>query len=103
MPAGWLRTSSPPENPHPSPRGGGSPEGCGFIGRGHGGATRHHVASPAMPEDDLDPAASTQQFQAFVDRPETEDSGSRSMRAALVGAAVAGLVIVLALVWLVLG
>ena len=56
-----------------------------------------------MPEDDLDPAASTQQFQAFVDRPETEDSGSRSMRAALVGAAVAGLVIVLALVWLVLG
>ncbi|MGH3480804.1 MAG: hypothetical protein ACRDQD_28735 [Nocardioidaceae bacterium] len=47
-----------------------------------------------------DPAASTQMFQAFVDRPEPEASRSRWMPAAL---AVAALVIVLALAWLVLG
>lgn len=57
-----------------------------------------------MPEnDDLDPGANTQMFQAFVDRPETERSRPRWIRAALVGAALAGLVIVVALAWLVLG
>jgi hypothetical protein len=57
-----------------------------------------------MPEnDDLDPAASTQMFQAFVDRAEPESPGRRWKQAALAVAAVAGLVIVLALAWLVLG
>ncbi|HYJ68760.1 MAG TPA: hypothetical protein VEX15_14005 [Nocardioidaceae bacterium] len=57
-----------------------------------------------MPEnDDLDPAASTQMFQAFVDRGESEASGPRWKRAALAGAALVGLVIVVALAWLVLG
>ena len=53
-----------------------------------------------MPENELDPGASTQMFQAFVDRPEPEASGSRWIWAAL---GVAALVIVLALAWLVLG
>jgi hypothetical protein len=53
-----------------------------------------------MPEDELDPGASTQMFQAFVDRPEPEASGSRWLSAVL---AVAALMIVSALVWLVLG
>jgi Flp pilus assembly protein TadB len=57
-----------------------------------------------MPEnDDLDPGASTQMFQAFVDRDEPESPGRRWMRAALVGAALAALVIVFVLAWLVLG
>lgn len=56
-----------------------------------------------MPEDDLDPAANTQMFQAFVDRPDHEDSGSRSSWAALAGVALAVLVVVVALAWLVLG
>ena len=55
-----------------------------------------------MPENDLDPGASTQMFQAFVDRPEPEESGARWMRAVLVGAALVGLV-VLAFIWLLLG
>ena len=53
-----------------------------------------------MPQDELDPGANTQMFQAFVDRPEPEAPGSRWPRVAL---AVAALVIVLALAWLVLG
>jgi hypothetical protein len=56
-----------------------------------------------MPEnDDLDPAANTQMFQAFVDRAEPEESG-RGKRIALAGAALAGLVVVVVLAWLVLG
>jgi hypothetical protein len=52
-----------------------------------------------MPEnDDLDPGASTQMFQAFVDSREPEESGSRWMPVVLVGAA---LVIVAAAAWLV--
>ena len=66
--------------------------------------TNHRVTSSPMPEnDDLDPAANTQMFQAFVDRQEPEASGPRWMRVALTGAAVAGLVIVAALAWLMLG
>ena len=53
-----------------------------------------------MPQDELDPGANTQMFQAFVDSPEPEASGSRWMKVALV---VAALVIALALAWLVLG
>jgi hypothetical protein len=57
-----------------------------------------------MPEnDDLDPGASTQMFQAFVDRPEPEASNPRWVPAALAGGILAGLVIVLALAWLVVG
>jgi flagellar biogenesis protein FliO len=53
-----------------------------------------------MPEDELDPGASTQMFQAFVDRrEEPEASGSRWTWVALAVV----LVIVLALAWLVLG
>lgn len=55
-----------------------------------------------MPENDLDPAASTQQFQAFVDRQEREASPRRS-RAVLAGVALAGLVVLLVLAWLKLG
>ncbi len=55
-----------------------------------------------MPEnDDLDPAANTQMFQAFVDRPEPETS--RWRRVALAGGAIAGLAVVVALAWLALG
>jgi hypothetical protein len=47
-----------------------------------------------------DPAASTQMFQAFVDRQEPEESGSRWVAAAFAVAAVA---IVLMLAWLLWG
>lgn len=53
--------------------------------------------------DDHDPGASTQQFQAFVDRREPEASGPRLMRGVLAGAALAGLVVVVALAWFLLG
>jgi hypothetical protein len=57
-----------------------------------------------MPEnDDLDPAANTQMFQAFVDRAEQDESGSRWRRWAVAGGVVAGLVIVVVLAWLALG
>ena len=56
-----------------------------------------------MPENDLDPAASTQMFQAFVDRPEPEESEARWLQAVLVGAALVGLVIVVAFAWFTLG
>jgi hypothetical protein len=53
-----------------------------------------------MPDDELDPGASTQMFQAFVDRrEEPEASGSRWTWAF----AVAALVVVLALASLLLG
>ena len=54
-----------------------------------------------MPENDLDPSASTQMFQAFMDQPEPEVSGRRWAWAALVGVGMIGLVAALA--WLVLG
>lgn len=53
-----------------------------------------------MADDELDPGANTQMFQAFMDRPEPEVSGSRGIWIAL---AVAALVIALALAWFVLG
>jgi hypothetical protein len=54
-----------------------------------------------MSENELDPGASTEMFQAFVDRAdEPEASGSRWIWVVL---AVAALVIVAALAWLVLG
>ena len=57
----------------------------------------------SMPKDDeLDPAASTQMFQAFVDRREPEASGP-SRTPVLVAAALVGLVVLLALAWLLLG
>jgi hypothetical protein len=56
-----------------------------------------------MPEDDLDPAANTQMFQAFVDRPDHEESESRSSRAVFAGVALAVLVVAVALAWLLLG
>jgi hypothetical protein len=52
-----------------------------------------------MPENELDPGASTQMFQAFVDQPEPEPSGTRWLWPAV---AVAVLVIVLALGWFLL-
>ena len=56
-----------------------------------------------MSDDDLDPGANTQMFQAFVDSPEFETSRPRWVRVAVLGTAVAGLLIVLALAWLMLG
>lgn len=55
------------------------------------------------PENELDPGASTQMFQAFVDNHEPEGSGSPWTQAALVVAALVAVVIVLAVAWLVLG
>lgn len=53
-----------------------------------------------MSDDELDPGASTEVFQAFVDRPdEPAESGSRRVWVVL---GVAAAVIVLALAWLVL-
>jgi hypothetical protein len=57
-----------------------------------------------MPEnDDLDPAASTQMFQAFVDRAEQDAAKPSWKRPAVVGGALAGLVVVVVLAWLALG
>ena len=53
-----------------------------------------------MPDNDLDPGASTQMFQAFVDSSEPESSGSRLMWTALV---VVVLTIVPLLAWLLFG
>jgi hypothetical protein len=53
-----------------------------------------------MPEnDDLDPGAPTQMFQAFVDRQEPEASGRRWLWVTLAGVAL----VMLLLAWLVLG
>ena len=54
-----------------------------------------------MPEDELDPGANTQMFQAFMDRPEPEATGRPWMGVAV--AAVVGLLVLVLLVWLVLG
>lgn len=54
-------------------------------------------------ENDLDPGANTQMFQAFVDRHEPEESAPRRSSALLVGAALVALVIVAVIAWLVLG
>lgn len=56
-----------------------------------------------MPDDDLDPSASTQMFQAFVDRQEPEDSGQGRKWAALVIGVLVALVVVLAIAWYLLG
>ncbi|MDN5855708.1 MAG: hypothetical protein L0K86_23275 [Actinomycetia bacterium] len=55
------------------------------------------------PENDLDPGANTQMFQAFVDRHEPEESAPSRARAGLIGAAVVALVVVLVIAWLVFG
>ena len=55
------------------------------------------------PENDLDPGANTQMFQAFVDRHEPEEARAPKPWAAVVGIAVLMLVIVVALAWLVFG
>ena len=52
-----------------------------------------------MPENELDPGATTQMFQAFVDRAEPEPTSSPWMRVALVGAVLVALVVALALAW----
>ncbi|WP_167880321.1 hypothetical protein [Nocardioides guangzhouensis] len=55
-----------------------------------------------MPQDELDPAANTEMFQAFVDRPEPEES--RASRSWVVLAAAAAVVVVLlVLAWILLG
>jgi hypothetical protein len=55
-----------------------------------------------MSDDDLDPGANTEMFQAFVDRAEPE-SPSGPSRAVVWGLALVVLVIVVLLAWLVLG
>jgi len=52
-----------------------------------------------MSDDELDPGASTQMFQAFVDRPEPETARPHWMWVAFAAA----LVIVLAIAWLLMG
>jgi hypothetical protein len=53
-----------------------------------------------MSNDELDPAANTQKFQAFMDQPrEPESSGSRGVWIAII---VLVVVIVVLLAWLVL-
>jgi hypothetical protein len=57
-----------------------------------------------MPEnDDLDPGANTQMFQAFVDRAETEASTSPWKRVAVLGTVLVGVAIVVVLAWFALG
>ena len=60
----------------------------------------------AKHEEDLDPAADTQMFQAFVDRRELDEHEATAFggrrTAVVLGAAVVALVTVLALVWLML-
>jgi hypothetical protein len=55
-----------------------------------------------MPQDELDPAANTEMFQAFVDRPEPEESRSDRTWAVLAAAA-AAVVVLLVLAWVLLG
>lgn len=54
------------------------------------------------PENELDPGASTQMFQAFVDRHESDEGGSSSRPTALIVGGLVALVLVLAIGWLVL-
>ena len=53
----------------------------------------------SMRDDDLDPGANTQMFQAFVDRREPEETGRPWMPVIL---AAAGLVIVVLVAWFLL-
>ena len=53
------------------------------------------------PENELDPGASTQMFQAFVDRHESEEPAAPRTRTALVVGGALALVLVLVLVVLV--
>lgn len=58
-----------------------------------------------MSEDDLDPAANTQMFQAFVDRRELDEQEAKTGRGSgwkWALAALVALVIAAAIVWLVL-
>ena len=55
-----------------------------------------------MPEDELDPGANTQMFQAFMDRPEPEASRPGWVGVAVAASAVAALVVVALLAWLLL-
>ena len=55
-----------------------------------------------MADDELDPGASTQMFQAFMDRAEPETSGS-SNRGIVLGIVLAALVILLAFAWFLFG
>lgn len=55
------------------------------------------VTLVAMPENEMDPAASTQQFRAFAQAGQAEDSGSR-VNLSLIVAAVAALVAIVAVI-----
>jgi len=57
-----------------------------------------------MSEDDLDPAANTQMFQAFVDRREVDEQEAKTRRGSgwKALAVLVALVIAAAIVWLVL-
>jgi hypothetical protein len=56
-----------------------------------------------MSDNELDPGAPTQMFQAFMDREAPEASAPGSTRALLVGGIVVALLLVLALAWFFLG
>jgi hypothetical protein len=55
-----------------------------------------------MSDNELDPGAPTQMFQAFMDRESPEAADPGSTRAYLVGGIALALVLVLALAWFVL-
>lgn len=59
------------------------------------------------PEDDTDPAADTQTFQAFVDRREADEREAAAAQRASTGrvvlAVLVALLVVAGLVWLILG
>lgn len=60
-----------------------------------------HAPEPE-PQNDLDPGASTQLFQAFVDRYEPGGSEAHRSGAVVAGIAVAGLLVVLIIAWILL-
>ncbi|HEX2893698.1 MAG TPA: hypothetical protein VHO29_06815 [Marmoricola sp.] len=59
------------------------------------------------PEDDVDPAADTQTFQAFVDRREADEREAAAAQRASTGrvvlAVLVALLVLAGLVWLILG
>lgn len=58
-----------------------------------------HAPEPE-PENDLDPGANTQLFQAFVDRYDTHGSEARRPGAGLIVAAVVALLVVVIVAWI---
>lgn len=78
-----------------------SPSGLS-AGRSPPPARTTGVASSPMSDDELDPGAPTQMFQAFMDRESPEASDTGPARTYLVAGVVVALLLALALAWVVL-